>query len=103
MAVIMVIATPFFYDRLPLPAFFSVLGVIVLSLLAGLTNPKMKPIIVGDFIVALVSLFAFGYESTVAYQGTWTDSFFWCNLILAILSVFAVYLSSKTLRGFFLN
>ena len=101
-AVIMLGMTPFFQDRLPIPAFLSIFGVLVFSMLAGLTNPKSRPIIIFNFIISIVALLNFGYESVVSYHNVATDTFFLLNLGLATLSLFATYFSSKTLRGYLL-
>lgn len=103
MAVIMLVITPFFKDRLPVPAFYSIVGVLVLAILAGLTNPKSRSVIFFDFLVSIGLLLAFGHEVVVSYNKTSVDSFFWWNLTLAILAVFTLYFSSKTLRGHLLS
>ncbi len=102
MAVVILIMTPFFMDQIPLPAYFSVFGVLVLSMLAGLTSPKAKPITYFNFLVSLVSLLVFGYEVIASFDKSFS-MFFVANLVLAVLSVFSVYFSSKTLRGMVLK
>lgn len=101
-AIIIIVMTPFFKNQIPLPSYFSVFGVLVLSMLAGLTSPKARPIIFLNFIVSLVSLLVFGYELLSSYSGE-MSIYFIGNFVLSIASVFAVYYSSKTLRGNLLN
>lgn len=72
---------------------------LTLSILAGFTNPKTTFIIVFDFLVSIGTLVVFGYETIVSYHGQLSDLFFLTNLALAILSLFALYFSSETLRG----
>ncbi|MFZ2522180.1 MAG: hypothetical protein WAX44_02940 [Minisyncoccia bacterium] len=98
MAVIILILTPFFKVEIPLLAYFSVFGVLILSMLAGLTSPKARSIIIFNFLVSLTSLLVFGYELIVSFDRSF-NMFFVGNLVLSILSIFAVYFSSKTLRG----
>ncbi len=101
MAVAMMFVTPFVKEELPVPAFFSVFGVIALAVLAGFTNPKTKPVIVLNFITSLGSLAIFSNEIINSYGFPHTALFFWSNVGLAMLSLFAAYYSSKTLRGLF--
>ncbi len=102
-AIIMLVLTPFFLDKKPLPASSTVFGVLVLAVLAGLTNPRSKNFIVFDFIVSMLLVIVFGYETIDSYKNFYLDTFFFGNLVLAILSIFALYFSSKTLRGGTLN
>ncbi len=98
-SVSILIATPFFMDKLPLPATYSVLGVLILSVLAGLTNPRSKKVIIMDFVISLLLVIVFGYQTMDSYRGFYPDLFFLSNLTLGVLSVFALYFSSKTVRG----
>lgn len=98
-ALIILVMTPFFKDRIPTTEYFSVLGVMVLAVFAGLTNPKSRVIIIFDFLISIFSLLVFGFEALNSYNNTYIDTFFVGNLVLAIISVFAIYYSSKTLRG----
>lgn len=102
-AIVMIVMTPFVKNELPVPAYLSIFGVIVLSVLAGLTNPKLRFVIVFSFLASLASLVIFGYEVIVSSEKTYTSLFFGCNILLAILSLFALYFSSKTLRGHLLS
>jgi hypothetical protein len=102
MAVIMLISTPFCSAELPVSTTNSVIGILVLSLFAGLTTPKSRFIIVFDFIISLTVLFVFGYQFVNSYSTGFVGVFFYANLVLALLSIAAVYFSSKTLRGHFL-
>ena len=100
MALIMLIATPFYYNKLPISAPVSVFSILILATIAGLTNPKLRSVIVFDFLVSIFMFLAFGWEAISSYKVS-ADMFFFTNLILSILSLFALYLSSKTLRGKF--
>jgi len=99
MAVIMLIMTPIYKDQLPMPAFISILGIIVFSLLAGLTNPKLRFIITFNLLASIASAVLFGKEVISSYENTLYDLYFLGNLVLAAMAVFAIYFSSKTFRG----
>lgn len=102
-AIIILIMTPFFRDRIPFPEFLSVFGAIILSMFAGFTNPNSKMIILFDFIISISALFIFGYEMLKSFYGNIFDPFFIGNVLLSIMSLFAIYYSSKTLRGILMH
>lgn len=102
-AIIIIVMAPFFKDRIPFREHFTVLGVMVLAMLAGLTNPKLRSIIVLDFIVSLFAFLIFGTEALVTYSKYKVDTFFVANLGLSVVTIFAIYYSSKTLRGNLMN
>ena len=99
MAIVMLLMTPFFKNRLFVPAFASVFAVLALSVLAGLTNPKSRIIIIFNFLISIGALLVFGHEAIASYDSQIKDMFFLLNLVLAGLATFAIYFSSKTLRG----
>lgn len=98
-AIIIIVMAPFFKDRIPFREHFTVLGVMVLAMLAGLTNPKLRSIIVLDFIASLFAFLIFGTEALVTYSQYQADTFFLANMVLSVITIFAIYYSSKTLRG----
>ncbi len=98
-AIIIIVMAPFFRDRIPFREHYTVLGVMVLAMLAGLTNPKLRSIIVLDFIASIFSFLIFGTEALVTYSQYKGDTFFWANLVLSVITIFGIYYSSKTLRG----
>ena len=99
-AIIMLVGTPFFHDRIPVSASVSIIGVLVLAVIAGLTNPRLRSVIIFDFLVSLFIFLAFGWQLVSSYQIS-VDPFFFANLCLSILALFALYFSSKTIRGKF--
>jgi hypothetical protein len=90
---------PFFKDRIPFREHYTVLGVMILAMLAGLTNPKLRSIIILDFIASIFAFLIFGTEALVTYSQFKGDTFFFANLVLSVITIFAIYYSSKTLRG----
>ena len=99
MSVIMLVMSPFVQNRLPFPAFLSIFAVLFFTMIAGLISPRAKLIIILNFIVAIAAVIVFGMESISSYTNTFNDVFFIGNVFLAVASVFALYYSSKTLRG----
>lgn len=100
MAVIMLIATPLFkYKLLIVQSFAGIIAVVGIAIFAGLTNPRSRWVMVIDLMISVSAFLIFGYQTIITYTNTLNDSFFLTNLLLAVLAIFAVYFSSKTLRG----
>jgi len=97
-AVIMLIGLPFFHDYIPVPVNYSVLGIILLGIFAGLVNPKLYLVTLLNTMIATVALIAFEFYAIKSF--TQQQSFFFViNELLAIIFLFALYYSTKTLRG----
>src|SRR3989344_2815957 len=97
-AVISFIAIPLWGDLLPLGTTVEVLSGILLVLLAGLTNPHGRWVLVCDAVVAGVGILLL---ETVAITFYFSDSFalFFFREVGAILLLFAFYYSVKTVRA----
>lgn len=96
----MFVALPLFFDLIPYPIHTTIIAVIVLIVAAGLTNPQKILSVVFDVLIALIALVTFEYYSiytarTIPEQ----ELFFFTNLVLVIIFLFALYFGVKTLRG----
>jgi len=101
-AVFMLFTLPFFKDYTPVSLSVSLIIILVLDIIAGLTNPRQKWGAMLDTIVASVGLLGFGNFAVKAYIEYGVFNFyFWENQVLAIVFLFALYFSIKTLRGFY--
>ncbi len=98
-AIVMIVTTPFFKYQLLLQSLLSIIAVVGFTIFAGLTNPKSAVIIIIDFVISIAASVVFGYQTIASYAGDYTDLFFLANVLLFILSVLALYFSTKTLRG----
>lgn len=95
---IMLITTPFFNQYLPLPAFLPLVAVLVIALIAGLTNPMQRWVMIVNVVASLIALISFEYHAISQFKAIpWL--LFGIDQLLAILFFFALYLSTKTLRG----
>ncbi len=106
--VIMIATLPFFSKLIALPIGFAITGILILAILSGLLNPVKKWIIIIDAIVATVAFLSFEYSAVFAYMHlppteTVNVLFFWTNQIFSLLLFLAVYLSTKTLRGMYID
>lgn len=100
-AVFMLIVLPIFKDTIPFPLTASVFSIMLIGLLAGLTNPRIIIVTAFDTICAVSGFIIFEYIAV-----SYFDSDFWyafTNQILAILLFISLYYSTKTLRAFFLS
>ena len=98
---LMLIGLPFFYKNINFNAFIPVLGILVVNLLGGLTNPRQRFIIVFDIFVSLFGLAIFETLALYSFNSITSgiNLYFWFNQLLAILFFIALYFSTKTFRG----
>ena len=104
---VMIITLPFFSALLPFPIMISSVGVLIIGFVAGMTSPRQHWVIVLDLLVSVAGLTLFQYYAVNAYylqpQTQLTSLFFWTNELLALMFFFALYYSSKTVRGHILK
>lgn len=99
-SVIMIVTLPFFYSRLKVDFYLVAIFIVGVSLLAGFTNLGRKWTSVLDILASISGLIFFEYYAVVAYINYWvSDAWFWISEILAITFFFALYFSTRTLRG----
>lgn len=95
---VILITLPFLKSNISSPTFYSVVVILVLTFLAGMTNPRLRVVIVGDVVVSLISFCVFAFEAITKFTDL-VDLLFITNLTLAILFLFAFYWSVKSLRN----
>jgi hypothetical protein len=98
---LMLFSLPFFSKEITVGAFVSMLGILVINLFAGMTNPRQKILIFFDIIISLIGTLFFELFAYFRYDtyGTALDPYFWFNEVIAIGFFIALYLSIKTFRG----
>lgn len=95
---VILITLPFLKSNISSPTFYSIIIVLILAFLAGMTNPKLKAVMIGDVIVSLISFCIFAYEAITKFTNL-IDLLFITNLTLAVLFLFAFYWSVKSIRS----
>lgn len=95
---IMLLCLPFFSAHIPIPGFISLLAIIFIAVVAGVTNPMLRPVMILDIVVSLIALISFEYFAMKQY-GQVPPILFGINQALALIFFFALYLSTKTFRG----
>jgi hypothetical protein len=91
---------------LPVPALGAIAFAVVLILAAGITNPATGWIHWANAALALVSSLIFGYAAVATYRtgGALADpTSFAFTLALALVSLMALYLATRTIRGMLLR
>jgi hypothetical protein len=85
--------------------FVGVFAVLVLTILAGLTNPRTRQIILTDGVVCAALFLLFEYLAVGAYVATqsFSNEIFLLRQLLALIFLIALYFSTKTYRGLFLD
>ncbi|HMQ01471.1 MAG TPA: hypothetical protein PKD79_00140 [Candidatus Doudnabacteria bacterium] len=97
---LMLLTLPLFQEVIRLPIILSVLAIAILGIAAGLTNPKQKNSAIANFIIAMVGFIIFAYSAVNAHQANLgNDKFLLTNVLLAVIFLFALYFSMKTLRA----
>lgn len=95
------IATPIDADLRPFYFFIAGFGVLFFVILAGLTSPTSRRSLITAGIVSGVMFVLFEYFAVGAYlkYDTFFSLVFLVRQIIAIIFLFSVYFSTKTLRG----
>lgn len=98
--ILMLIGLPIFQDYINLPVLISVCSIAILGIAAGLTNPQQMISATANFVIAVAGFIIFAYNAVIAYGAEITDDkFLLSNVVLAVLFLFALYFSMKTLRA----
>lgn len=98
-ASLMLVALPSVTSEIGMPVMFSIVGILLLVLAAGLTNPQQRWVAGLNTIIATVGFLLFeSYAVSVFQEQGAYDRFFITNLVIGFIFLFAVYFSVKTLR-----
>lgn len=101
---IMLVSLPLVQSKVFLPSFLSVVAIVILTLAAGITNPKLVWTAQANCAISVLAFLVFDTEAVLAFRAETFDSiFFGANFILGFIFLFATYYSVKTLRGFMLQ
>lgn len=96
---VMLVASPFYADSLKSEIPFYVAGALVLIILAALTNPHNRSVLLADAVAAGVGVAIFEVWALGSYEtSTWVE--FLLRQGIALLFLVAFYFSMKTVRAF---
>ena len=103
-ALTMLVSFPFFSHLINLPLPIHIFFIVLFVVIGGLISPLSKSIFILGSIVPVFALAMFEYYALYTYKNlSGLDginvAFFWVNQILALMFIFAMYLSIKTLRA----
>lgn len=98
-AVVMIGGLPFFINQIDQPLPVALVAIILIGAAAGLTSPRHSWTAVMNVIVAVSGVVIFE-RYAVDWHSSYgvADNFFWINQLLAVIFLFALYFSLKTLR-----
>jgi hypothetical protein len=91
-------AIPVWGDVLPVGTFAQVAGIVILVVLAGLTNPHGTFVLWVDAIVSAIGVL-FIENTAIALYSIDEIALFFAREILVLLLLFAMYFSIKTVRA----
>jgi len=101
-AVLSAVAIPLFGDLLPFGTFVQVGSALLLVLLAGLTNPHSRVLMVYDVVVSGLGVFLLE-SAAISFYAADTAQLFAAREVGALALLFAFYFSIKTLRAMMLG
>lgn len=101
-AVLSAVVLPLWGNLLPFGTMFQIVGALILVLLAGLTNPHGTIVAIVDVVFAAAGAFLFEAAAIYFYDVD-PMKLFLVREIVAILFLFALYFSVKTLRAMLLG
>ncbi len=96
--VISAVAMPLWGNLLPFGLLFQLIGALIFILLAGLTNPSGRSVLIFDAIAASIGVLLLEYNAVQFYH-TESIFLFLAREAEAVMLVFAFYFSIKTLRA----
>ncbi len=103
-AIIMLVTLPFLIGKLPVPLYISILVILAIGVLAGITNPLQKWISILNGLISTAALFVFEYYAVNSFTTSGVKTlYFIVNQLLALVFLFALYYSIKTIRAMFLK
>ena len=101
-AIIMLIMLPSFQGLISVPDLYYIVGMIILGLVAGFTNPAQRWVVVLNLLISVYAIDFFESEAISAFknygEGKWT-LYFIANQVLALIFLASLYYSAKTERG----
>lgn len=103
-AIFMIVALPFMTAYIEVPIYISILAALFISIFAGITNPLQRWVAFLNLIIAFLGAFIFELAAIDGYTTySVTHRAFWVNQIEAIIFMFALYYTTKTVRGMLLK
>lgn len=97
---IMLLSLPLFNSAISMSTLLLVAAILTVSILAGLTNPMQFAIVIADIIVSIVGLLVFEFHA-ITNIGQVSVILLMIDQVLALTFFFALYYSTKTIRGRF--
>lgn len=102
--IIMIGTLPFVNHLLPVSSLVSIIGVVVVGSLAGFISPRRGSVILMDFIISVGGVMIFEFYAIDSYNKDLANGLlFVINQTLAVIFLFALYYSAKTVRAYFLK
>ncbi len=102
-AAIMLLAYPFFSAQIGGDPTYSLIGMILLVMAAGITNPRQRWIALLNVLFAAIATFNFESHAITFWAPPAPRAIFIVDQILAVIFLVALYYAVKTLRGMYLK
>lgn len=102
-AAIMLLGFPFFNKEIDQSPMYSLMGMILLVMAAGITNPRQRWIVFLDTVFSAIAVFNFEYYAIKFWVPPAPRAIFITDQLLAVIFLVALYYSVKTLRGMYVD
>lgn len=102
--VIALVFRPIYPDLIPLNSFLFIIAMLVIAIIAGITNPEKYWTMISDLVIAGIAFIIFEYSAVSKYTTVNNLTFlFLVQQSLGLIFFFALYYSSKTVRAMYLK
>ncbi len=95
----MIIFIPLQGSLLPTASIFFVLGILLIGVLAGLTDPRKRWVCWCNVLISAFGLLVFEFYAALGYRAEGFNFDFLVHQAIALLFFIALYYSTKTLRA----
>lgn len=102
--VIALVFRPIYPDLIPLNSFLFIIAMLIIAIIAGMTNPEKYWTMISDLVIAGIAFIIFEYSAVSEYTTVNNLTFlFLVQQSLGLIFFFALYYSSKTVRAMYLK
>lgn len=95
-ALLMLISLPFMHNQIPVAEEISILFILLLSIISGITQIEEGWISIVDTFVSGASFIFFAYYTVQLFLQGVLDIFFWINNALGIIFLLSLYFSIQS-------
>lgn len=101
-SLVMIFGLSLYSTVMRLPLFLAILGIVIVSIFAGLTgHNRSKILILGDVLISIIGGFIFEFAAVMSYPVETLFGYFIFNQLVAIIFFISLYFSVRILKNLF--